>query len=161
MDVVVTLSGDTGDSYTPPPVVSQAAPPLSRQPTPSEQIPASPTLNTVGSQHHISVCVVLLFFFIDIVMVGMGPMFMRMEEVAICRAYYNRVDPDLVGPGGYVEEKLCKLDAVQSDLAFISGWLNFLEATPGNSSVLFSVFFSRIDSCSFGNSLKVPQALLT
>ncbi|KAG9230479.1 major facilitator superfamily domain-containing protein [Amylocarpus encephaloides] len=84
---------------------------------------------------------ITLFVLVDVVMVGMGPMFVRMEELSICRSYYFQQDPSLIDDDGNVEETLCKVDAVQAELAFISGWLGFFETIPG---VLLGIFFGRL-----------------
>ena len=76
---------------------------------------------------------IILSILIETVMVGMGPMFVRMEELSICRAFYYNSNSTLVDANGNVEEKLCKVDEVQAELAFISGWLAFFETIPGSS----------------------------
>jgi hypothetical protein len=73
----------------------------------------------------------LLCFFTDVIMVGMGPMFVRMEELSVCRAHYLRHNPDVVNSHGDVEEALCKITEVQAELAYLSGWLTFFETVPG------------------------------
>jgi hypothetical protein len=74
---------------------------------------------------------IVLFILIDIIMVGMGPMFVRMEELSICRPYYYKHNPTLIDANGNIDEALCKVDEVQAELAFISGWLGFFETIPG------------------------------
>jgi hypothetical protein len=74
---------------------------------------------------------IAIFALIDIIMVGMGPMFVRMEELSICRPYYYKHDPTVIDSDGNIEESLCKVDEVQAELAFISGWLGFFETIPG------------------------------
>lgn len=79
-------------------------------------------------------CALIMFALIDLIMLGMGSTFMRMEELSICRAYYLRVAPSRVDASGDVDERLCKTDEVQAKLAFLSGWMNSLESTPGKST---------------------------
>lgn len=100
-----------------------------------ESLPTSPPVDRAAAAraHRILVFAIVLFILIDIVMVGMGPMFVRMEELSICRLYYNKYDPTLVDANGNVDEILCKVDEVQAELAFISGWLAFFETIPGKS----------------------------
>lgn len=59
-----------------------------------------------------------------------------MLEMGLCREYYQARDPDVVGPGGTVPERLCKLKDIQSPLARLRGFLGLLEGLPG---LLFAV----------------------
>ncbi|KAI3392718.1 hypothetical protein diail_5275 [Diaporthe ilicicola] len=78
----------------------------------------------------------LLLFLVD------APMFMaegpriRMLEMGLCREYYQARDPGVIGPGGTVPERLCKLRDIQSPLARLRGFLGLLEGLPG---LLFAV----------------------
>lgn len=63
----------------------------------------------------------------------------RIFESVICYRYYEQFDPskiklgrDEVGPGaiGGVDESLCKVDAVQDDLAQLNGYQNFFNGFP-------------------------------
>lgn len=63
----------------------------------------------------------------------------RIKEAIICYNYYEEHDPrkllvgrSAVGPGaiGGVAEKLCKIDEVQSDLASLNGYQDFLDGVP-------------------------------
>jgi hypothetical protein len=56
---------------------------------------------------------------------------LRMYELALCRDYYSKEDPSLIAPDGSVEEKYCKLEQIQSELAIMRGLIGFLEAIPG------------------------------
>jgi hypothetical protein len=56
---------------------------------------------------------------------------LRMYELALCRDYYREVDPSVIGKNGTVDEKLCKLPVIQSNLANLRGIIGFLEAIPG------------------------------
>jgi hypothetical protein len=55
----------------------------------------------------------------------------RMYELSICRDYYSRIDPGVIGPGGDVPENLCKGEHVQSDLAKLRGFQNLLDQIQG------------------------------
>jgi hypothetical protein len=57
----------------------------------------------------------------------------RLLEMAVCRDYYRVHNPSLIGPppGGYVEEQFCKLDIIQSDLAYLRAWNGFFMMIPG------------------------------
>lgn len=63
----------------------------------------------------------------------------RIKEAVICYNYYEQTDPSkllvgrgAIGPGavGGVAEKLCKVDEVQSDLASLNGYQDFLDGIP-------------------------------
>lgn len=54
----------------------------------------------------------------------------RLLEASICRSYYNEHDPSSLNPDGSVDETLCKLKPVQTELAYIRGWQVFWEAIP-------------------------------
>lgn len=45
----------------------------------------------------------------------------RVIERRLCREYYAAQDPTVFDPHGEVSEDLCKIDVVQSDLAWIQG----------------------------------------
>lgn len=45
----------------------------------------------------------------------------RVIERRLCREYYLEHNPDLLGPGGDVEEHLCKINEVQKGLGWIQG----------------------------------------
>lgn len=45
----------------------------------------------------------------------------RVIERRLCREYYAAADPTVFDPHGEVSEDLCKIDAVQSELAWIQG----------------------------------------
>lgn len=81
-------------------------------------------------------CLLLLFLVDAPMFMGEGPR-IRMLEMGLCREYYQARDPGaIVGPGGTVPERLCKLRGVQSPLARLRGFLGLLEGLPG---LLFAV----------------------
>ena len=55
----------------------------------------------------------------------------RLFEIVYCRAFYEEHDPSLIGDNGVVDEKYCKNDFVQSQVAFLKGWLSFFRYLPG------------------------------
>ena len=57
----------------------------------------------------------------------------RLFEVAICREYYKLHDPSKIGspPLSYVDEGDCKLDDIQTDLAFLRAWKDISLMIPG------------------------------
>ncbi|KAA6412999.1 MAG: hypothetical protein FRX48_02742 [Lasallia pustulata] len=44
---------------------------------------------------------------------------LRLVELTVCREYYATRDPGLIGSGGYVEEKSCKVDQIQKKVAWL------------------------------------------
>lgn len=54
------------------------------------------------------------------------PPTVRLLEDAICRQHYARTDP-----GVPVIEAMCKTGPIQSELAFIRGWLSLFKTAPG------------------------------
>jgi hypothetical protein len=44
---------------------------------------------------------------------------LRLVELSSCREYYAVHDPSTIGPGGYIEEELCKLDPIQKKMAWL------------------------------------------
>lgn len=48
----------------------------------------------------------------------------RVIELGYCRDYYQEHNPSLIGPGGEVEEGLCKVTEVQQNLAKLYGGIN-------------------------------------
>ncbi|OCK77466.1 MFS general substrate transporter [Lepidopterella palustris CBS 459.81] len=45
----------------------------------------------------------------------------RVIEMRLCREYYSSNDPSVISPDGSIPEKLCKLDRVQEQLAWLQG----------------------------------------
>jgi MFS family permease len=62
---------------------------------------------------------------------AMMPSLQRLIELTTCRAYYLKHDPSMVASNGWVEEKYCKIDEVQKQFAYITGWSSLFEAIPG------------------------------
>lgn len=83
------------------------------------------------STARVLVSIILLLGLVDGILLGLGPMFVRLVELSICRAYYLEHDPVIVGHNGHVDESMCKINAIQAELAFVSGWLSFFETVPG------------------------------
>ncbi|KAK7398603.1 hypothetical protein QQX98_012012 [Neonectria punicea] len=57
----------------------------------------------------------------------------RLLEMAICRDYYLQHDPSVIGPlpRSYVDEKLCKVNEIQVDLAYMRAVKSLLMTVPG------------------------------
>ncbi|PYI07673.1 MFS transporter [Aspergillus sclerotiicarbonarius CBS 121057] len=73
---------------------------------------------------------VTLFAMILAVEVGIcmsnGPVTRIYESIA-CREYYAQYDPTQIGVDGEVKEELCKVKAVQQDLAAVKGYMEFFD----------------------------------
>ena len=59
----------------------------------------------------------------------------RLLEVAVCRDYYTLHDPSKIGPPplSYVDERYCKLDDIQADLAYLRAWKGTFMMIPGKT----------------------------
>lgn len=55
-----------------------------------------------------------------------GPVTRIYESIA-CREYYAQYDPTQIGADGEVQEELCKVKAVQQDLAAVKGYMEFFD----------------------------------
>lgn len=74
----------------------------------------------------------LLTLFAVVLAVEMGlnmadsPM-VRIYESITCRHYYTQYDPSQIGADGQVEEELCKVKDVQTELAAVKGYMEFFD----------------------------------
>jgi hypothetical protein len=59
----------------------------------------------------------------------------RLLEMTVCRDFYRIHDPKVIGPPplSYVDEKLCKLEEIQSNLAYLRAIKGMLTVLPGIS----------------------------
>ncbi|KAI9730352.1 MAG: hypothetical protein M1834_005862 [Cirrosporium novae-zelandiae] len=55
----------------------------------------------------------------------------RVMESIYCREYYKEVDPSLIDEHGNVPERYCKIDPVQSNVAYLIGGVWFFQFLPG------------------------------
>lgn len=84
---------------------------------------------------HPVACCLLLYFLVEMYdMISIAPLTALLEQ-RLCRDYYRKHDPSLIAPGGFLEERLCKLDSVQSELAIVRGWSLAFDALPGNTNL--------------------------
>lgn len=58
----------------------------------------------------------------------------RVIEKRLCREYYRSHDPSIIHNGGAIDEKYCKLDAIQQSLAWYVGIMETLWIVGGKSS---------------------------
>ena len=70
----------------------------------------------------------------------------RIIERRLCREHYDANDPKVIGPGGSVDEQLCKIDEVQQGLGRLQGGMETLWTTGGEqlSPTLAEHFFIRL-----------------
>jgi hypothetical protein len=78
----------------------------------------------------LSIIMVLVFLF-DFAGSLVGAPTLRIYESIICHNFYKVADPSRIGDGGWVDERDCKIDAVQEELATLTGWESFFTYLPG------------------------------
>ena len=89
-------------------------------------------LNTHGFRMpRAAICCIGLYFLVEMYdMITVAPLTALLEQ-ALCRAYYRDRDPSLIKPGGHIQERFCKLEFIQSELAVVRGWKLAFDAIPG------------------------------
>lgn len=55
----------------------------------------------------------------------------RVIEMRYCQQYYQTQDPDVIGGDGNIDEKLCKIDAIQVKLAWLQGAIETIHVVCG------------------------------
>lgn len=83
--------------------------------------------------HTLGIIMVLVFLF-DFSGSLTGASTLRIYESIICHSYYKANDPSRIGDGEVVDERYCKVDAVQEELAVLTGGESFFNTLPGKSS---------------------------
>lgn len=127
-DELLTVTEESALLAVPPPEANQSRWPLNR-----DRISAF--RQHVEQWRTFYSCLLLLFLVDAPMFMGEGPR-IRMLEIGLCREYYEARDPSVIGPGGTVPERLCKLRDIQSPLSRLRGFLGLLEGLPG---LLFAV----------------------
>ncbi|KAL5001289.1 major facilitator superfamily domain-containing protein [Aspergillus recurvatus] len=79
----------------------------------------------IRSRLMITLLAMVLAVEVGFVMAG-GPMTRIYESIA-CREYFAQVDPAKIGSDGQVPEELCKLKEVQSEIAAVTGYMEFFQ----------------------------------
>jgi hypothetical protein len=72
-----------------------------------------------------------IILFNNISFYSQGAPWLRLVELSTCREYYTIHDPSVIGHGGYIEEKLCKLDPIQKKMAWLFMWDQLLHFVCG------------------------------
>ena len=62
---------------------------------------------------------------------------LRICELGVCRKHYAALNPSLIDQEGNVEERLCKLDSIQQEVAYLFGLLGTILVIFGNN-VMFT-----------------------
>ena len=68
----------------------------------------------------------------------------RLFENSFCYDFYSIHDPSRIGEDGIVDEKLCKIDPVQAQVATLKGWQGFLDYLPGTLTLHYRLTTQRI-----------------
>ncbi|KAL5051391.1 hypothetical protein BDW71DRAFT_170919 [Aspergillus fruticulosus] len=79
----------------------------------------------IRSRLMITLLAMVLAVEVGFVMAG-GPMTRIYESIA-CREYFTQVDPAKIGSDRQVPEELCKLKEVQSEIAAVTGYMEFFQ----------------------------------
>ena len=88
-------------------------------------IPNSPAIEKV--RFRLTLVLVLMVLALETGMImSMGPLTRLYESIA-CRDYYVRSDPGKSGVNGQVNEELCKVNEVQTEVAAVVGYMQFFD----------------------------------
>jgi hypothetical protein len=80
------------------------------------------------------ICAAIIFA-LNFAVYTMQAPFVRMIELAVCREYYAAQDPSVIDPGGFVDEKFCKVDSIQKKVAWLLAIDQLLEFCCGPLSI--------------------------
>lgn len=72
-----------------------------------------------------------LIFILDLSSGFVETPWLRICESIVCRNYYKFVDPKVIRNDGSIEEKHCKNNPIQEELAYIVGLVPFFDTLPG------------------------------
>ena len=85
-------------------------------------------------------CALLVFTIFMAIFLIIAPQ-VRLVESMICFDYYREHDPGIIDKHGRnIPEKLCKVDSVQEELAFLNGFQLFFANIPGALAAPWVVF---------------------
>jgi len=59
----------------------------------------------------------------------------RIFEAITCKQYYESHDPSQIGSNGKIPEELCKLESIQSEIAFVKGYAELFDGLIGMAKV--------------------------
>lgn len=88
---------------------------------------------TYSSSSHVWILllVVALVISIDVPITLASAPQTRLFEAIYCAKWFKTHDLKLIGESGWVDEQYCKIDAVQSQVASLKGWLAMFDQLPG------------------------------
>ena len=73
---------------------------------------------SVRSKFAVYTCAVIILV-LNIAFYSKGAPTPRLVELTICREYFESHDPSVIGPYGFIPERLCKASAIQKKLAWL------------------------------------------
>jgi len=79
---------------------------------------------STSRQRRVIILLLLYVVFLDLGYELIVPAQTRVFEQIYCRLYYEKHDPGLIGDhgNGQIDEKLCKNDVIQGEVAMLKGW---------------------------------------
>ena len=100
---------------------------------------ASPTMTTPRDEQaripwrkHLTPAIVgLVVVLVTIANQLVIPSLNRLLEANVCRDYYEKHDPSVIGPGGDIDESLCKGKSIQTKVAELIGLITTLGVACG------------------------------
>ena len=104
-------------------------------------------------------CILLNFLIEFFDMVIIVPQLVLFER-SLCYSYYRLHEKDGVGPRGIVEERSCKIERIQQELAVLRGWKALFDALPGQQGVGWIYQFSLTRSKSLSSPFLSEQLLI-
>ena len=81
----------------------------------------------------VTILIALLIVAVDLPAVMFNTSMVRILESIYCREYYTIHDPSKFGANGRIEEQLCKIEDVQTQLSSLRGWMSFFSHLPGTT----------------------------
>ena len=102
------------------------------------ELPSPPDVNSPAEKKarrfraRVTILIALLIVAVDLPAVMFNTSMVRILESIYCREYYTLHDPSKFGANGKIEEQLCKIEDVQSQLSSLRGWMSFFSHLPGN-----------------------------
>lgn len=97
--------------------------------------PSKPSFRSAISPYypHVPILIGILCFVADLGGGLTNAAEVRLLELAVCRDYYRTHDRSVIGPPplANVDEKFCKLDEIQANLAYLRAWRGVFLMIPG------------------------------
>ncbi len=93
---------------------------------------SSTSSGSIRSQFAVYTCAAIILV-LNVAFYSKGAPTLRLVELAICREYYKIHDPSVIGPDGFIPERLCKVSAIQKELAWLFALNEILHFCCGKS----------------------------